>query len=475
MILPTVLVALALFALRVFVADVARAGLPEPYGALAIETVGLLLALAIAFVVDRCIRKFYWRGYFQGRRGHDAPELMQDLVTVLLLAISVSVWLYFELDIPLSGVLAASGVTALIVGFALQTMILDLFSGLSINLDGAYGIGDWLTLNAADFPEPLYGRVEGLTWRSTIIRLENGNCLIVPNRFTTLNPVTNHSRPKGPKRNSVEVVLDLKTPAERAMRLLLGEAFKASQLNGMTANPAPSIILRKLDQSAAFFEVRFYSYPDKISPNEAKSIMLRALHDAIRLQGLPTPTHQVEISRTGPLPPPIARITVREAISRVALFAEVLDAAQLDDLAERCSSINFPSGAELVRQGDPGGSMFIILEGAARVSLAGIHSSEEGLSVLAAGDIVGEMSLMTGAPRSASVVALTPVSALEITKSNIEDLLAKSAELLQKFGRVLAERQTQLEALNQRQQPLATVERDMVKRMRAFFSRSFHA
>jgi CRP-like cAMP-binding protein len=117
--------------------------------------------------------------------------------------------------------------------------------------------------------------------------------------------------------------------------------------------------------------------------------------------------------------------------------------------------------------------MFVILEGAARISIFGQESRRQELGVLAAGDIFGEMSVMTGSPRVATVTTLTEVRALEINKANIENLLANSAELLQKFGRVLAERQTHLNALNDRPQPLATVERDLIKRMRTFFSRTF--
>jgi small-conductance mechanosensitive channel/CRP-like cAMP-binding protein len=470
------LISIVLLVLRILAPDVAMANLPEAYGPLAVQTIGLLLAVALAFAVDRVIRKLYWRGYFRAKRGHEAPALMEDLVTALLLTVALSIWLYFELSIPLSGVLAASGVTALIVGFALQTMILDLFSGVSINLDGSYRIGDWLTLNAADFPEPIYGKVEGLTWRSTILRLENGNSLIVPNRFSTLNPVTNHSRPRSEKRLSVDIIIDLITPADRAMRLLLGEAYKAVQIDGLAKSPPPTVILNKLHESSAHFQIRFYAFPDKIGPNEARSAMLNALHNAIRQQEIQTPVHQLEMLQPPPPPVQARQTAVIDAISRVELFAETLNAQQMADLAGSCAPVDFDAGVEIIRQGDEGGGpMFIILEGAARISIIGQESRRQELGVLASGDIFGEMSVMTGSPRIATVTTLTALHALKIDKANIEDLLASSAELLQKFGRVLAERQAHVNALNNRAQPLATVERDLIQRMRSFFSRTFHA
>jgi CRP-like cAMP-binding protein len=97
------------------------------------------------------------------------------------------------------------------------------------------------------------------------------------------------------------------------------------------------------------------------------------------------------------------------------------------------------------------------------------------VAVLASGDIVGEMSLMTGAPRTATVTALTPLRVLEIPKARMEALLADSPDLLERFGSVLAKRQSQLKELGTGDTAWTNVERDLVARMRSFFARAFSA
>ena len=95
------------------------------------------------------------------------------------------------------------------------------------------------------------------------------------------------------------------------------------------------------------------------------------------------------------------------------------------------------------------------------------------MAVLAAGDFVGEMSLMTGAPRAATVTPLTPLRVLEITKEAMEGLLKTSPELLEHFSRVMAQRQFELRDIASQGAEIASAQVDLLSRMTAFFARVF--
>jgi small-conductance mechanosensitive channel/CRP-like cAMP-binding protein len=444
--------------------------LGAPADVIVIAIVGFLLSIAVAALIDGLIRRLFWRAYFRAVHGHEAPALLRDLATILVFLLSLSVWLYVDLDFSAAGIFAASGATAVVIGLALQAMILDLFSGLSINLDRSYAIGDWLTVHSEELTEPVYGRVEGITWRCTMLRLEDGRCILLPNRLVTSNPVTNHSRPAEPKRLSVEVKLDVRQPSARVSTILLGEAIKAVSGEGLAAQPAPTVLLRGVDGDASHYEIRFYADPNKISPSEACSAMLTALTSAIHRAGLPLPVQQVELSEE--LPALDEAPAVRDALARVPLFAKALNAEQLDALAAHAEPVSFGTGGELMAQGAQDSSMFVILEGAARVQIDAQGGLRE-IAVLAGGDVAGEMSLMTGAPRSATVTALTSLRALRITKETIETLLAASPELLERFSAILAEREAQLKAQASQTERWDFVERDLLARMRTFFARAF--
>ena len=434
---------------------------------------GLVVAMVVSgtLLIDGLIRHFYWHRYLQRRLNRETPALIQDLLTIALFLFGLSIGLWLEEGFSFTGFVTASGATAIVLGIALQTVIQDLFSGLSINLDGSYSLGDWLTIYSDQMPEPIYGRVTHMTWRSTFLALDDGRRLMVPNHIVTANPVMNHSRPADAKRLAVTVVVDARTPSDRVIDMLLGEAFKAVRKPGLARTPEPSVILTELNSDALICDVRFYHYPDQIEPGSARSVVLAALQDVLLQNRIPNPVTQIELTKAPEFDLALGEAEIRAGLHHASLFAHVLNEAQSRELAQLCRPAEFLRGANLMVQGESAASMFIILEGAARVSVLGQNNDPREVAVLATGDVVGEMSLMTGAPRNATVTALTRVRVLEITKEPVEALLKKSPELLERFSHVLAKREQERAAIAQKTIQVAAVEQDLMARMKNFFSR----
>jgi CRP-like cAMP-binding protein len=117
--------------------------------------------------------------------------------------------------------------------------------------------------------------------------------------------------------------------------------------------------------------------------------------------------------------------------------------------------------------------MFVLLDGAARVQIAALDGETREVAVLASGDIVGEISLMTGAPRAASVTSLTGMRLLEVTNESMEQLLAAEPDLLERFSHVLAVRQLILGEIASTIGQKNKLERDILAQIRKFFSRTF--
>jgi CRP-like cAMP-binding protein len=115
--------------------------------------------------------------------------------------------------------------------------------------------------------------------------------------------------------------------------------------------------------------------------------------------------------------------------------------------------------------------MFLILEGAARVSVHMTNGEVRDVAVLVSGDMVGEMSLMTGAPRTAWVTSLSAMRVLEVTKESIESLLTAEPGLFERFSQVLAARQSGLSELANTANQKLSLQSDILTQMRQFFSR----
>ncbi len=158
-------------------------------------------------------------------------------------------------------------------------------------------------------------------------------------------------------------------------------------------------------------------------------------------------------------------IDTHAVLAAIPLFAETLNPRQLDHLAAQCEPAFFPAGSFLISEGDFGDSMFAIVAGEAAVTLHDARGDEHGVASVKPGEIVGEMSLLTGMRRRATVMAKTDVAALEIAKPALEEMFARAPELIDRFGAVLAGR----EAVLRQVAADAASQRDFASRIRRFF------
>jgi CRP-like cAMP-binding protein len=159
-------------------------------------------------------------------------------------------------------------------------------------------------------------------------------------------------------------------------------------------------------------------------------------------------------------------VDTRAILSGVPLFAETLDSDQLDHLAARCEVAIFPAGSLLMAEGDFGAAMYAIVEGTVAVTLHDRRGEEHGVATLQAGDIVGEMSLMTGQRRNATVAAESEVVALEIRKVALEEIFARAPDLIDRFAPILAIRRAGLKRVADE---AAEESHDLVGQIRRFF------
>ena len=158
-------------------------------------------------------------------------------------------------------------------------------------------------------------------------------------------------------------------------------------------------------------------------------------------------------------------IDARAVLAAIPLFADTLDARQLDRLAAQCEPAFFPAGSFIISEGDFGDSMYAVVSGEASVALHDARGGEHGVASVMPGEIVGEMSILTGMRRQATVVAKTDVAALEITKPALEEMFARAPDLIDGFGAVLAERQATLSRVAAE----AATPQDFASRIRRFF------
>jgi CRP-like cAMP-binding protein len=165
-------------------------------------------------------------------------------------------------------------------------------------------------------------------------------------------------------------------------------------------------------------------------------------------------------------------LSVEELLERVELFG-AFTGAERRQLAECMAERFFAAGTTIVDEGEPGDSLFVVAEGAVDVSGSSPDGARLALDRMVAGDVFGEMSLLTGAPRSASITAATDVAAYEVRREHLEPLLRDRPGAAAALAAIMMERQRRnAEMRDARAASEADTAGDasgLLRRLRAFF------
>jgi len=157
---------------------------------------------------------------------------------------------------------------------------------------------------------------------------------------------------------------------------------------------------------------------------------------------MPFPIRTVQIERNEPAPRRLPSTLL--PILRKQQFFQCLDDASGEKLLASAKVLRYGKGERIIEQGAEGYSMFVLVEGAADVNVSRDGESTH-VAMLKAGDYFGEMSLLTGEKRNATVVANIDCDLLKIDKAAFADVLQSNKELFQKLSEMLARRRMETE------------------------------
>lgn len=396
--------------------------------------------LAGAWLVVRLVDAIVWDGLVAPRLGGKVPGLLKDVVAAGIFALALTGVLALVFDLDVTGFWATSGVVGLVLGFALQSMIADVFSGIALNVDRPFQLGDWVRLsNRAR--EHIIGEVVESNWRSTRLRCVDGTLVVVPNGWIAREIVTNLTRPRVESRFDMRFCLDFDVPVERALRILEAGVRSA---RGVLADPAPKVRVYGPTRTGVEYEIRYWLRCAETSPSKGRHAVACAVLDQLHRAGLSLAYDKHDVY-TAAMPPRQLDIRAdREKIlHRVELFAD-LEPEEAHTLAAAMREVRHGRGEDVVRHGEQGDSMYILVEGLMEVWVpSGRVPDAKGpvlVGQIRAGEFFGEMSLLTGEPRSATVRAATEVVAFEVRKTDLEPLLLARPALAGVITAKVAER-----------------------------------
>jgi small-conductance mechanosensitive channel/CRP-like cAMP-binding protein len=392
------------------------------------------------------------------------PRILRDLCQGIAYLIAGFLVLT-RAEVDVTKIFTASVLTTAVIGLALQETLGNVMAGLALQIERDFDVGDWIRID-----EKITGCIREVRWRVTSLMTKNGDLILVPNGLVARAVLTNFSRPTTAHRQWINLRMHFRHPPAQVREVVLG-AVRA--VPGIRLDPAPDCLLWEFKEDSVTYAIRYwlddFQHDDPLDA-EVRSLVWYALHRAG--MEIPFPSRNIHVTEMNEdralrkLDEDYARRV--DALSRVDVF-RALDAEMIDRLARRLRMVVFGPGEVILRQGEPGDSLYVVESGEVAVRLA-LNGAQRDVATLSAGQFFGEMSLMTGESRSATIVAKTDVQCYVVSKDAFQEILAAKPELAATISEILAHRQVALGASAEttstpsRQEP-----QQLLSRIAAFF------
>jgi small-conductance mechanosensitive channel/CRP-like cAMP-binding protein len=400
-------------------------------------------------------------------------RILQDLI-VGGVTLTVVLAVLHKLGVSLGGLFATSAVVTAVIGLSLQDTLGNTIGGLALQADGSVQIGDWVRIGEVN------GRVSEIRWRYTAIETRNWETVLIPNSVLMKGPVTVLGRRHGAVqqwRRWVWFNVDFRFAPSDVIEHV-NKALRNQPLERVSQAPPPDCVLMDLHESYGRYAARYW-LTDLAVDDPTDSVVRTRIVFALKRAGIPLsiPAHAIFLTEESKKRKELKTLSERQlridALRQVDLFAP-LDDEELEKLAEALHPSPFTRGEIITRQGAEAHWLYLVIEGEVSVRVAK-DGAEHEVARMANGSFFGEMSLITGEPRSATVVALTDVDCYRLDREAFQELVQRRPEVAKPIAELLAERRARRALVEEnlsadaRARKLKEDENDLLSRMKSFF------
>lgn len=385
----------------------------------------ILIEIAVVLLFDYLI---------YGKKQFDVPLLFKDIFKGVLYLIFILYFLNSVLQINITPLLTTSAIFSIILGLALQESLGNLFSGLTLHLSQPYRVGEWIKCGAYE------GEVIKINWRATTIRTFTDDYIMIPNSNLSKAEIQNYSIPYQRHATYIEVPVAYKHPPHRILSLLREIATTTA---GVLRDPEPAFVLKRFTPYAIIYKIKIwvdnFTNASSIESAVLENIWYRFSREGIEV---PYPTQNLYLLKHESQTQRLKKIT--QTLKNID-FLKDLSEENFEYLSLCAKNQIFNKDEIIVRQGHPGHNFYIIESGNVEVTIQNERGEIIFTHALFPDDCFGEMSLLTGEPRSATVRAKTETKVLLLEKEDFKELLKNNPELYDKISHILAKRKIRTE------------------------------
>ena len=399
------------------------------------------------------------------------PRIVEDLGIVAVYVVYGFAQLRGA-GLDLSSIVTTSAILTAVIAFAMQDTLGNVLAGVAVQLDHSVHIGDWIRVDNVS------GRVRDIRWRSTLVETRNWETVVIPNSMLMKARVEILGQREGAPlqwRRILGFMVDPGVPPARVIAIVEDE-MRELAIPNVARTPAPSCVLKAFDEGNLCYQLRYFLVDileDDLTDSMVRVHLFASLQRAgIRIAEPQRTTHAIQRDQAHAETVRRRELTRRlQALANVAPFA-TLPEDDKADIAERLQYAPFARGDVITKQGDKAHWLYILAFGEAEVLYEPPGGAPQPIGTLYAGQFFGEMALLTGDARAATVVAKTDVECYRLDRASFQELLAGKPQIAQEIQRVVGGRRGDLDQAREvfiATPPVAEAEVRLVSRIRRFF------
>jgi len=409
-----------------------------PLEASAVKIIQTLLGIEIIWILLSLFKVVLFTEASGDTWRSRVPGLLVDITRFALVLVGTALVVAEVWDKNLGGFLATLGVGSIVLGLALQDTLGSVMAGIALLFERPFYVGDWIRV------VDIVGKVSEINWRSVRLVTRDNDSLIIPNSVLGKERIQNYSRPTEIHGVLLYVAFSYNDPPNKAKHILLQTALATRDV---LVHPEPNIRTKSYGDFSIQYEVKFFITNFARLPEIESDFMTKVWYAARRNNlTIPFPIRTVYKTEVPAVPINDPFESIRKAIQAVPLFSTLTD-EEIEALARDAAVQNFARGEDVVTQGDPGDAMYILVDGNATVTLQDVQGRQKEVSRLHRHDFFGEMALLSGEPRMATVTASEDVEMIVIYKEALGILLERRPDLAQELAHLAEERMKKLSAL----------------------------
>jgi small-conductance mechanosensitive channel len=389
-----------------------------------------------------------------------ANRLLTDIIAASIYVCSALAMMGFVFGLPLRGLLATSGIIAIVLGLALQSTLSDVFSGLSLSIEKPYRVGDEILLDGG-----AEGEVIEMNWRSTHLKNGANDVVIVPNSAIAKMRIQNHSAASKRYNGTLSVTVDSANQPELALEILRQAAMACPSI---LEQPAPSAAAMEFKGDRICYDIYFSTSTIELA-GEARSQLITQLYKRARPMAGPRKAGGRRVASDS-----LFFFSENEFFDHISVF-EPLSEQEKTNLNRKIIRRQFREGEQLLKQGATVDSVQFVFSGLIQVTRQVQDGPALTVRRLGPGDAFGEISLLTGLPASGTLAALTSGLLLGLHAEDLKPILESRPELMELLSHSVV-RQQQFVAMFDKSaiQPLVIEQRDLLSHIRKFFRLDLH-